>query len=117
MADLNQVQLIGRLGQNPTERSLPSGGSVVNFSVATSKKLKEGERTEWHRIVAFGKLAETCAKYLSKGRQVYVQGELQTRSYDKDGVTRYTTEILANYVLFLGDRGDVHSYGDNDDLF
>jgi single-strand DNA-binding protein len=108
---LNKVMIIGHLGRDPEVKYLPSGQAVTNFSVATSstwtdKEGKPGDRTEWHRIVAFGKRAELCGEYLSKGRQVYIEGSLQTRSWEKDGQKRYTTEIVAWNVLFLGARGE-----------
>jgi single-strand DNA-binding protein len=104
---LNKAQLIGRLGQAPELKYTPSGTAVCNFSLATSEKFtgKDGqkqERTEWHRIVVFSKLAELCGQYLSKGRQIYIEGRLQTRSWDKDGQKHYTTEIVADKVIFLG---------------
>src|SRR4051812_25033331 len=105
---VNKVILVGRLGQNPEVRYTPSGAAVTNFSVATNESWtdKQGakqERTEWHRIVVWGKLAELCAQYLSKGRQAYVEGRLQTRQWqDKDGQTKYTTEVQAQTVQFLG---------------
>jgi single-strand DNA-binding protein len=105
---VNKVILVGRLGQNPETRYTPGGSAVCNFSVATSeswidKSGQKQERTEWHRIVAWGKLAELCQQYLSKGRQVYVEGKLQTRQWqDQTGQTRYTTEIQAQTVQFLG---------------
>ncbi len=104
---LNKVMLIGRLGQDPEFKMTPSGNGVCNFSVATSenwtdKSGEKQERTEWHRIVVWGKLAELCNQYLSKGRQAYIEGKLQTRSWeDKEGQKRYTTEIVANTVQFL----------------
>ena len=111
MAGINKVIIVGRLGSDPEVRYTPSGAAVANFSVATSEEWKDKntgekkERTEWHRIVAWNKLGELCGEYLSKGRQVYVEGRLQTRSYDdKDGVKRYTTEIVASDVQFLGGR-------------
>jgi single-strand DNA-binding protein len=108
---LNKVMIIGRLGRDPEVKYLPSGQAVANFSVATSrtwtdKEGKQEERTEWHRIVAFGKRAELCGEYLSKGRQVYIEGELRTREWEKDGQKRYTTEIVAWNVLFLGAKGE-----------
>lgn len=105
---LNKAQLIGYLGGDPDVKHTPSGQTVANFSVATNEswKDKDGnkqERTEWHRIVVWGKTAENCGKYLSKGRQVYIEGRIQTRNYDdKDGVKRYITEIVAERVDFLG---------------
>src|SRR5580698_1782336 len=108
---VNKVILVGRLGQNPEVRYTPSGQPVANFSVATNEAWtdKQGakqERTEWHKIVVWGKLAELCAQYLSKGRQAYIEGRLQTRQWtDKEGGKRYTTEIVAQTVQFLGGGG------------
>ncbi len=105
---VNKVILVGRLGQNPEVRYTPSGAAVANFSVATNeswtdKSGQKQERTEWHRVVVWGKLAELCANYLQKGRQAYIEGRLQTRQWqDKDGQTKYTTEIQAQTVQFLG---------------
>ena len=110
MAGVNKVILVGRLAQDPEMRYTPDGTAVANFSIATSEEWKDRdsgekrERTEWHRIVAWRRLGEICGEYLSKGRQVYVEGRLQTRSWEKDGVTRYTTEIIATTVQFLGGR-------------
>jgi single-strand DNA-binding protein len=110
MAGVNKVIIVGRLGRDPEVRYTPDGTAVTNLSVATSlewKDKKTGEKkgkTEWHRVVVFRKLAELCGEYLSKGRQVYVDGRLQTRSWEKDGQTHYTTEIVANDVQFLGGR-------------
>ena len=103
---------MGRLGQDPELKYTPSGAAVCNFSLATSenwtdKSGQKQERTEWHRIVVWGKLAELCNQYLAKGRQAYVEGRIQTRSWDdKDGNKRYTTEINANTVQFIGGRTD-----------
>lgn len=111
-ASINKVTLIGNLGKDPELRYTPNGTPVTNFSIATSDNWTDktsGEKkskTEWHRIVVWRKLAEICAEYLSKGRQVYIEGKLQTRSWEKDGVTRYTTEIVASDVQFLGKRPD-----------
>lgn len=105
---VNKVILIGRLGQNPEIRFTPSGAAVANFSVATNetwldKAGQKQERTEWHRVVVWGKLAELCGQYLSKGRQAYIEGRMQTRQWqDKDGQTKYTTEVQAQTVQFLG---------------
>ncbi|MBU6376566.1 MAG: single-stranded DNA-binding protein [Bdellovibrionales bacterium] len=105
---VNKVILIGRLGQNPEVRHTPSGSSVANFSLATNeswtdKQGQKQERTEWHRVVVWGKLADLCGQYLVKGRQVFIEGKLQTRQWqDKDGQTKYTTEVLAQTVQFLG---------------
>lgn len=108
MSGLNKAFIIGRLGADPEVK--PAGGNTVaQMSVATSenwtdKNGQKQERTEWHRVVVWGKLAELCGKYLSKGRQVFVEGRIQTRSWeDKDGQKRYTTEIVASTVQFLGD--------------
>jgi single-strand DNA-binding protein len=108
---VNKVILVGRLGQNPEVRYTPSGAAVANFSVATNeswvdKSGQKQERTEWHRVVVWGKTAENCNQYLTKGRQVYVEGRLQTRQWqDKDGQTKYTTEIQAQTVQFLEGAG------------
>jgi single-strand DNA-binding protein len=111
MAGINKVIIVGRLGNDPEVRYTPSGSAVAKFSVATSEEWKDKttgekkERTEWHRITAWGKLGEICGEYLSKGRQVYVEGRLQTSSYDdKEGVKRYSTEIVASDVQFLGSK-------------
>ena len=111
MAGVNKAILVGNLGRDPELRQTPSGQSVCNFTLATSENWtdKNGERverTEWHRIVAWGKTGELCAQYLSKGRTVYVEGRIQTREWeDKDGNKRYTTEINAQTVNFIGPRG------------
>jgi single-strand DNA-binding protein len=108
---VNKTILIGNLGADPELRHTPSGASVCNFSVATNeswtdKSGEKQERTEWHRIVVWGRMGEACSKHLSKGRQVYVEGRIQTRKWDdKDGITRYLTEIVAQHVQFLGGNG------------
>ncbi len=105
---VNKVILVGNLGNDPDMRHTPSGASVCEFRVATNeswtdKSGQKQERTEWHRIVVWGKKAEVCSKYLSKGRQVYLEGRLRTRSWeDKEGNKRFTTEIVANDIQFLG---------------
>ncbi|MFG1500888.1 single-stranded DNA-binding protein [Halobacteriovorax sp. XZX-3] len=105
---VNKVILVGRLGQDPELKYTPSGMAVCNFSLATGeswtdKNGQKQERTEWHRVVVWGKLAELCGQYLAKGRQAYLEGQLQTRSWeDKDGNKRYTTEINARTIQFLG---------------
>ena len=111
MAGINKAILIGRLGSDPEVRYTPSGAAVANFSIATSEEWKDRdtgekkERTEWHRIVAWRRLGELCGEFLSKGRQVYVEGRIQTRSWeDRDGNKRYTTEIIATDVQFLDGR-------------
>ncbi len=103
----NQATVIGNLGRDPETRYTGNGDAVCNISVATSEswKNKEGEKvekTEWHRIVVFGKLAEICGQYLKKGKTVMFQGRLQTKSYEKDGVKHYTTEIVADTMKMLG---------------
>lgn len=112
MAGINKAILIGRLGRDPEVRYTQDGSAVANFTIATSEEWKDREsgekreRTEWHRIVAFRKLGEICGKYLAKGRQIYVEGRIQTRKWeDREGNTRYTTEIVASDVQFLGTRG------------
>jgi len=105
---INKVILIGNLGNDPEMRHTPNGAGVCEFRLATNeawtdKQGQRQERTEWHRVVVWGKKAEVCSKYLSKGRQVYVEGRLRTRSWeDKEGNKRYTTEVVANDVQFLG---------------
>ena len=117
---LNKATLIGYLGADPEVRYTPSGTAVCNFSMATSESWKDKddqrqERTEWHRIVVWRKLAEICGEYLSKGKQVYVEGRLQTRKWeDRDGVARYTTEVVAREVLFLGSRGEKSDRSESD---
>lgn len=108
---LNKVMLIGNLGQDPETRYTQDGRAVSNFSLATNMKWKnkEGdqqEQVEWHRIVVFGNLAEICQKYLKKGKQVYIEGRIQTRKWqDDDGNNRYTTEVVANQMKMLGSNG------------
>jgi single-strand DNA-binding protein len=123
MASVNKVIVIGNLGRDPETRYLPDGGAICNISVATTEKWKdkagaEQEKTEWHRIAFFGKLAEVAGKYLKKGSQVYVEGRLQTRKWqDKDGSDKYTTEIVANAMQMLGSRGDGQSVQQRRDDF
>jgi single-strand DNA-binding protein len=112
MRGVNKVILVGNLGADPDVRYSSTGAAVVNFRIATSENWtnKEGgkeTRTEWHRIVAFGKLAEICAEYLNKGKQVYVEGRLRSRSWeDKEGNKKWTTEVVASNVVMLGGAGD-----------
>ncbi len=108
MAGINKVILVGRLGRDPEVRYTPSGVTVANFSIATSDTWKDKdtgqkqEKTEWHRIVAWRRLGEICGEYLRKGKQVYIEGKLQTRSWeDRDGNKRYTTEIIAQNMQML----------------
>jgi single-strand DNA-binding protein len=110
---VNKVILIGRLGAKPELKYLPSGQAVCEMRLATNevfndKQNQRQERTEWHRVVAWGKTGENCAQYLDKGRQVYIEGRLQTRSWDdkNTGEKRYMTEIVANQVTFLGGGGE-----------
>jgi single-strand DNA-binding protein len=123
---LNKAQIIGNLGADPETRSSQGGMTICNLRIATNERKKDGdswvEHTEWHRVVCFDKLAENCAKHLSKGRQVYVEGKIRTNKWtDKDGVERFTTEILADDVRFLGaaperdERDDRRGGRDRDD--
>ncbi len=111
MAGINKVILVGNLGRDPEISYTQSGTAVAKFSIATSEQWKDKatgekrEQTEWHRIVAFGRLAEICGEYLSKGRQIYIEGRLQTSSWEKDGITRYSTDIIANQMQMLGSQG------------
>ena len=107
---LNKVMLIGRLGKDPDMRFSQSGMAVASFTIATNEGWmdkatnEKKERTEWHRIVAFGKLGKICGEYLVKGKQVYIEGKLQTRSWEQDGVTKYTTEIVASDMQMLDSK-------------
>ena len=119
MNDLNKTMLIGRLGQEPELRHSQNGDPVLNMSMATGDKWKDKqgnpqEKTEWHRLVAFGKLAELCHQFLSKGSQIYAEGKLQTRSYDdKEGIKRYSTEIVLKEVQFLDKKADGNNQNKN----
>ena len=125
---VNKVVLVGHLGADPESRFTPSGVAVTTFNMATNEswKNKDGEyedRTEWHRIVLFGKAAETASEYMKKGQLTYVEGRIRTRSWeDKDGMTRYTTEVLGDRFTMLGRKGENKSAapadagGDDDDL-
>lgn len=110
MASVNKVILVGSLGRDPEIRYMPNGDAACNLSVATSESWKDKsgekqERTEWHRISMFGKLAEIAGQYLAKGSSVYLEGKLQTRKWtDKDGVDKYTTEIIADRMQMLGGK-------------
>lgn len=109
---LNKVQLIGHLGSDPESRFMTSGSAVANLTLATNESWKSAEgdikdKTEWHRVVIFGKRAETAAEYMKKGQLVYIEGRLQTRSWeDKDNIKRYTTEVLCDNFTMLGRKGD-----------
>jgi single-strand DNA-binding protein len=111
MAGVNKVILLGRLGADPEIRYTSNGTAVANFRIATSERWtnqngEKEERTEWHRIVAFGKLGEICGEYLAKGKQVYIEGRLQTRTWeDRDKNQRTTTEIIATAMQMLGSAG------------
>lgn len=114
---------MGRLGQNPEVKYTQSGQAVANFSLATSenwtdKAGQKQEKTEWHRIVVWGKLAELCNQYLAKGRQAYIEGRIQTRQWqDKDGQTKYTTEILAQTIQFLGGQTQGQQQGQSNSSY
>jgi single-strand DNA-binding protein len=111
MASVNKAIIVGNLGRDPEVRYTAGGQPVANFSVATNERWTDKttgqlqERTEWHRVVVWGKQAESCGEYLAKGRQVYIEGRIQTREWtDKEGKKNNTTEIVANQVVFLGAR-------------
>lgn len=114
---VNKVILVGNLGKDPELRYTPSGTAVVTFSLATTERYKDRdgnrqEKTDWHNIVAWRQLAEICGKYLHKGKQVYIEGKIQTRSYDdRDGNKRYITEIVADQMQMLGSRDDSQGGG------
>lgn len=121
---VNKVILVGNLGQDPETRYMPSGGAVTNVSIATSETWKDKnsgqmqERTEWHRVVFFNRLAEIAGEYLKKGTKVYVEGSLRTRKWqDQSGNDRYTTEIVANEMQMLDARGGAGSGSGSDDGF
>jgi single-strand DNA-binding protein len=130
MSGINKVILIGNLGKDPETRYMPSGKAATNFSIATSERFKDREtgepqeRTEWHRIATFDRLAEISAEYLKKGSKVYIEGRLRTRKWqDKEGKDRYSTEIIADQMQMLdsrgaggaaaGSRGDDAGFGDS----
>lgn len=108
---VNKVILVGNVGQDPETRYMPNGGAVTNVTLATSESWKDKntgenqERTEWHRLVFYNKLAEIVAEYVKKGSKLYVEGALRTRSWEQDGVKRYSTEIIANEMQMLDSRG------------
>lgn len=112
MSSLNKAMIIGRLGQDPEVRYTQSNTAVANMSIATSERFKDSmgewkERTEWHRVVAWGRTAEICQEYLKKGSLVYIEGPIQTRKWeDKEGQTRYTTEIKALTMTMLDSKGN-----------
>lgn len=119
---INKVILVGTCGQDPETRYLPNGNAVTNLSLATSEQWADKqtgqkvEKTEWHRVAMFGKVAEIAGEYLRKGSQVYIEGKLQTREWEKDGVKRYTTEIIVDMqgtMQLLGGRPDGTGGGDS----
>lgn len=111
MSGVNKVILVGRLGKDPEVRNLENGATVANFTMATSETYKDkttGEKkeiTDWHNIVLWRGLAEIAQKYLHKGDMIYVEGKLRTRSWEKDGITRYTTEVIGDNMTMLSTRG------------
>lgn len=116
MAGVNKVILIGNLGRDPDTRHTQSGKEVCQLSIATTRTWRaqsgdRGEETEWHRVTAWGKLAELCRQHLTKGRQVYVEGRLRTTKYEREGQTHYSTEIVAETVQFIGPKPDGQSNG------
>ncbi len=118
MRGVNKVILVGHLGQDPEVRAMPSGSSVANLSLATNEQWRDKntgeqqERTEWHRLALFGRLAEIAGQYLRKGAQVYVEGRLRTRKWqDRDGHDRYSTEIVVNEMQMLGGRSAASQAG------
>lgn len=121
MASVNKVILVGNLGRDPEMRYMPSGDALASFSIATTDNWKDKngqkqERTEWHRISMFGKLAEIAGEYLKKGSSVYIEGRLQTRKWqDKEGNERQTTEVVADRMQMLGGRGGANTYEVMDD--
>jgi single-strand DNA-binding protein len=118
MASVNKVILLGNLGRDPETRYTTDGGAVTNLNIATSEQWKDKsgekqERTEWHRVVLFGRTAEIAGEYLKKGRSVYIEGRLQTRKYtDKDGVEKYSTEIVADRMQLIGGAREGGGGGD-----
>ncbi|MGV3590441.1 MAG: single-stranded DNA-binding protein [Gammaproteobacteria bacterium] len=117
---VNKVILVGNVGQDPETRYMPNGGAVTNVTLATSETWKDKntgenqERTEWHRVVFYQRLAEIVAEYVKKGSKLYIEGALRTRSWEQDGVKRYTTEIIANEMQMLDSRGAGGSSGGNE---
>ena len=117
---VNKVILVGNVGNEPECRTMPNGNSVANISVATSETWKDRntseqqERTEWHRVVFFNRLAEIVEQYVKKGSKLYIEGRLQTRSWEQDGIKRYTTEIVANEMQMLDSRGSTNQEGFGD---
>lgn len=111
MSSVNRVILVATLGADPEAKYTPSGAAVCNLRMATNQVFKDKsgqrqEKTEWHRVTVWGQQAESCGKYLAKGRSVYVEGRLETRSWEKGGEKRYSTEVVAERVVFLGGGGE-----------
>jgi single-strand DNA-binding protein len=117
---VNKVILVGNVGQDPETRYMPSGGAVTNLSIATSESWKDKnsgeaqERTEWHRVVFYQRLAEIVAEYVKKGSKLYIEGSLRTRSWEQDGVKRYATEIIASDMQMLDGRGEGKGMSDGE---
>ena len=120
MASINKVILVGNLGQDPEVKYMPSGGAVTNVSIATTDSWKDKatgekrENTEWHRVVFFNRLAEIAGEYLRKGSQIYVEGNLRTRSWEDNGVKKYSTEIVAREMQMLGSSSAAGARGQDD---
>lgn len=114
---INKVIIVGNLGRDPETRFMPSGGAVTNVSVATSKSWRDREsgeqkeRTEWHRVVFFNRLAEIAGEYLKRGSKIYLEGELRTREWEREGQKHYTTEIVANEMQMLDSKGSMEAGG------
>ncbi len=112
---INKVILVGNLGQDPDVKYTPGGAAVTTLSIATSESWKDKdtgndqERTEWHRVVLWRRLAEIAGEYLKKGSKVYIEGSLQTRKWEQDGITRYTTEVIGRDMQFLDSRGSANN--------
>lgn len=111
MASVNKVILIGNLGKDPEMKESSGGVKFCKFSIATSKKIKDEEKTQWHNITCFGKTAELASQYLKKGYPVYIDGEIQYSTSEKDGVTKYFTDIVANSIQFLAKKDSGVSVG------
>ena len=118
MSGVNKVIILGRLGRDPEISYTPSGMAVCKFSLATSRKKKDGsEITQWHRCTAFDKLGETIAQYLSKGRELFIEGELQYSQYEKDGIKRYSTDIIVRQFNFVGSASSPSQYANTNQTY
>jgi single-strand DNA-binding protein len=115
MASLNQCNFIGNVGRDPEIRFTQDGKAIANFSIAVTEKWNGNEKTEWVRCVAFGKIAEVISDYVKKGTPLFITGRMQTRQWEKDGVTRYTTEIVVNQMQMLGKTPDTQPSGPRSD--